>query len=337
MLSQVLKVLKILFLVVLAGFLIVAPNLLTSFYLRVLTEMIIYGLFASAINILAGYTGLSPLGHAGIFGVAAYTVGYLTVNADASMAVAFPAGVVGALLISALFGVMAIRTSGIYFLMITLAEGMIVWGLAFRWGSVTGAENGLRGISRPEVLHAFPTYYYLVLVSIAILLFVVYRVINSPFGLTLKGIREGERRMQTLGYNVALHKWLGFMLSGLFTGFAGSFYVYYNNFVSPATVEFARSAEGLLMTILGGTGTFAGPLVGSAIVTFVRHQVSLYTDRWPMIMGSIYVVTILLAPDGILGGGRRLIAWLTGRRRPALETTTAGGKGVTDPTEEALV
>lgn len=299
----------------LAAFLVAAPSLLNSFYLRVLTEALIYGLLAMSIDVLAGYTGLSTLGQAGIFGVSAYVAGYLSARMDQPMYVAFPAGILGALLISIVFGAVAIRTSGIYFLMITLAQGMIIWGLAYRWNAVTGAENGIRGIHRPEILGDYWRYYYVVLVSFVVLCALMYRVVNSPFGLTLKGIRESESRMRTLGYNVALHKFLGFTVAGALAGIAGGFYVYHNNFVSPATVEFGRSAEGLLMTILGGVGTLFGPAIGSLVVVFTRHQVSLYTDRWPMIMGAIFVVTILLAPDGLVGGTRRLLARVSQTRR----------------------
>jgi branched-chain amino acid transport system permease protein len=299
----------------LAAFLLVAPNLLNSFYLRVLAEIMIYGLLAMAVNLMSGYTGLAPFGQAGIFGTSAYMVGYLVVKAGVDqMYVTVPAGIMAATVLAMMFGAIAIRTSGLYFLMITLAEGMIIWGLAYRLDKITGAENGLRGISRPEFLRAFPTYYYVVLVVVALTAAAMYLVIKSPFGLTLQGIREGERRMRALGYNVPLHKWIGFVLAGFFSGIAGVLYVYYNNFVSPATVEFARSAEELLMVILGGSGTFVGPLVGSIIITSVRHQVSLFTDRWLMILGAIYVFTIMVAPGGIVSGVQQLGDWVRDRR-----------------------
>lgn len=296
-------------------FLLNAPNLLSSFYLRVLTEALIFGLLAASINILVGYTGLAPLGQAGIFGTSAYTIAYLTVRAGQPTAVAIPAAVLAALLIATIFGVMAIRTSDIYFLMITLAQGMIIWGLAYRWNDVTGAENGIRGISRPELIGPYWRFYYLVLIGFVLLTLLIYRFINSPFGLTLKGIRESPGRMASLGYNVALHKLLGFLAAGLLAGIAGIFYVYNNKFVSPATVEFTRSAESLLMVILGGTGTLLGPVLGSAVITYTRHQISLYTDRWLMVLGAIFVVTILVAPDGLVGGAQRLLNRLLPGRR----------------------
>lgn len=297
---------KIVAALVVLGFLLAAPNLLNSFYLRVLGEVLIFGMLAMSINILLGFTGLATLGQAALFGVGTYVVGYLTTKMGQPMTISVPAGILGTLFVTAIFGLMAIRTSEIYFLMITLAQGMIIWGLAFRWNSVTNAENGIRGISRPEILAEYSTYYYLVLIVLVVVLALIYRIINSPFGLALKGIRESEGRMRTLGYNVALHKYLGFLVAGFFAGLAGSLYAFHNNFVSPTTVEFSRSAQALLMVILGGTGTMLGPLIGSLVITFGQHQLSLYTDRWPVIMGAIFVVTILAAPGGFVGAWRRL-------------------------------
>ena len=302
--------LKIIALVLVLGFLFVAPSVLNSFNLRVLGEVLIFAMLAMSINILLGYTGLPSLGQAAIFGIGTYTVGYMTTKMAQPFMVTVPAGIVATLVVAAIFGIFAVRTSGIYFLMITLAQGMIIWGLAFRWNSVTNAENGIRGIDRPEFLTTYASYYYLILIILLVVFGLIYRIINSPFGLTLKGIRESEGRMRTLGYNVILHKFLGFMVAAFFAGLAGSLYAFHNNFVSPTTIEFARSAEALLMVILGGTGTMIGPFIGSFVITFGQNQFSLYTDRWPMIMGAIYVVTILTAPDGFVGAWRRFYTWL---------------------------
>ena len=297
---------KIIVVLLVLGFLFAAPNLVNSFYLRVLGEVLLFAMLAMSVNILLGFTGLATLGQAAIFGIGTYVVGYMTTKMVQPIYITVPAGIIGTLIVAAIFGIFAVRTSDIYFLMITLAQGMIVWGLAFRWNSVTNAENGIRGIQRPAWLAEYSSYYYLILIVTLIVLALIYRIINSPFGLTLKGIRESEGRMRTLGYNVTLHKFLSFLVAAFFSGLAGSLYAFHNNFVSPTTIEFARSAEALLMVILGGSGTMLGPLIGAFVVTFGQHQFSLYTDRWPMIIGAIYVVTILTAPDGFVGAWRRL-------------------------------
>lgn len=306
---------KLIAVLVLLAAAIAVPLLTTSFYVNLVSEVMMFGLVAMSIDILTGYTGLTPLGHAGIFGTSAYVVGYLLTKTSLPLAEVVPMGIIASTLIAAVFAVIAIRTTGVYFLMVTLAEGMIVWGVAYRWASVTGAENGIRGIPRPDFVHEYWQFYYLVLVVFVVLSAMMYRLVNSPFGLTLQGIRESESRMRTLGYNVALHKFLGFTATGFFAGVAGVLYALYNGFVSPSTVEFAKSAEEVLMVIVGGAGTLFGAVVGAAVVIFTRNMVSLYTSRWPTIMGLIFVVTILFARNGLLGLVRGWVNRLFAARR----------------------
>ena len=310
------KLIAILALLALA---VAVPQLTTSFYVNLVSEVMIYGLLAMSIDILAGFTGLTPMGHAGIFGISAYVVGYLLTKTGTPVYLAIPIGIVASTVAAGLFAVIAIRTSGVYFLMVTLAEGMIVWGIAYRWASVTGAENGIRGIPRPDFVHEYWQFYYLVLIVFVLAAAVMYRLVSSPFGLTLKGIRESESRMRTLGYNTMLHKFIGFAVTGFFAGIGGGLYALYNRFVSPSTVEFARSAEGVLMVIVGGVGTLFGPVVGAAVVIFTRNIISLYTSRWPTVMGLIFVVTILFARDGLVGGGRRLFIRILALRQPSAQ------------------
>ena len=241
------------------------------------------------------------------------------------MLAVIPLAIITATALAAAFALIAIRTTGVYFLMVTLAEGMIVWGIAYRWTSVTGAENGIRGIPRPEFFRADWQFYYLVLMVFVLVAAIMYRIVTSRFGLTLKGIRESEKRMRTLGYNTTLHKFLGFTVSGFFAGVAGALYAMYNGFVSPSTVEFARSAEGVLMTIVGGVGTLFGPAIGAVVVVFTRNIISLYVSRWPTIMGLIFVVTILLARDGLVGGGRRLLGRILAVKRNDTYRLEEGG------------
>jgi branched-chain amino acid transport system permease protein len=294
-----------------AGALVVAAGvapLLPSYPLTLLTQVAIMAVLAMSLDVLLGYTGLPSLGHAAYFGVAAYAVGILATEHRAGFVVCLAAAVLLAGLLAAVFGLVAIRASGTYFLMITLALGMVVWGLAFRWVSMTKGDNGIAGVPRPELgswTFAAPLpFFYLALAAAALAWAALGVLARSPFGLSLKGIRESETRMRALGYNVWLHKYLAFLIAALFAGFAGAFWAYYNGFVSPVDVQLVTSVETLLMVALGGPGTLAGPAVGAAIIVFLKNFVSVYTKRWLLILGAVYIGVILFAPRGVLGAFR---------------------------------
>ena len=278
----------------------VAPAL-PSYPLTLLTQVAIMAVLAMSLDILLGYTGLPSLGHAAYFGTAAYAVGILATEHQASFVVCLVAGVVLATVTAALFGLIAIRATGTYFLMITLALGMVVWGLAFRWVSLTKGDNGIAGVPRPELPLPF---FYFALVAAALAWAALGTLARSPFGLTLKGIRESETRMRALGYDVWLHKYLAFVISGAFAGFAGVLWAWYNGFVSPVDVQLVTSVETLLMVALGGPGTLAGPALGAAAIVFLKNFVSVYTKRWLLILGAVYIGVILFAPRGVLGALR---------------------------------
>jgi branched-chain amino acid transport system permease protein len=216
--------------------------------------------------------------------------------------------VIAATVAAVIFALLAIRTSGVYFLLLTLALGMIVWGMCLRWTSVTGGENGLRGVVAPAWLAHQPAFYFFILIVTALMTWLMWRFARSPFGLTLQGIRESESRMRALGYNVPLHLFIAFTVSGFFAGLAGALYAFFNSFVSPSTVALAQSVEGLLMVIVGGVGTLFGSLVGAAVIIALENLVSFYTERWPMVLGLMFIVTMIFAPEGLLGWGRAVLA-----------------------------
>jgi branched-chain amino acid transport system permease protein len=286
----------------------VAP-LLPSYPLTLLTQVAIFAVLAMSLDVLLGYTGLVSLGHAAYFGVAAYAVGILATERQAGVVTCLIAGVLLAALTAAVFGLVAIRATGTYFLMITLALGMVVWGLAFRWVSLTKGDNGIAGVPRPELpgpwnVNAPLPFFYFALLAAALAWGALGILARSPFGLTLKGIRESETRMRALGYHVWLHKYLAFVIAGAFAGFAGVFWAWYNGFVSPVDVQLVTSVEALLMVALGGPGTLAGPAVGAAVIVFLKNFVSVYTKRWLLILGAVYIGVILFAPRGVLGAFR---------------------------------
>jgi branched-chain amino acid transport system permease protein len=217
-------------------------------------------------------------------------------------------GILAATVVACVFALLAIRTSGVYFLLLTLALGMIVWGVCLRWTSVTGGENGLRGYGRPGFLADHVHFYYAVLVVVAPVTFAIWRFVHSPFGLTLRGIRDSESRMRSLGYNVPLHLFLAFVISGFFAGIAGALYAVFNDFVSPSTVQLSQSVAGLLMAITGGIGTLLGAFVGATAIILLENVVSIFTARWQTVLGLTFVLIMIFAPEGVVGRTRMLLA-----------------------------
>jgi branched-chain amino acid transport system permease protein len=301
---------------------------LDLFLQQLLSEILVFGLLAMSLDILLGFTGLASLGHAAYFGVASYAaaivmtkkswvITYSIYNgaSEAGLGIFFLffVGVLVAFIFSVFFGYLAIRAKDVYFLMITLSLAMVVWGLAYRWSAVTEGDNGIIISERPTLLgielsDGLP-FFYFALVVFLLCLGVLYLIVQSPFGKTLVGIREREERMEMLGYNVWLHKYLAFIIAGTFSGVAGVMWTLHNMFVSPSDVELITSAEALFMVALGGPATLIGPLIGAAIIRSLQQLVSIYVERWPLILGSIYIFTIMLSRlygvDGILGFAKK--------------------------------
>jgi branched-chain amino acid transport system permease protein len=210
--------------------------------------------------------------------------------------------------VAAAFGLLALRATGAYFLMATLALAQVLWGLALGWRSVTGGDDGLPGTLRPAFgsvsIESGQAYFLFVLGVFVVVTLALSIFVRSPFGSALKGIRESETRMRMLGYNTWLYKYLAFVLAGTLAGVSGVLYVYYTGFVSTTEISVLLSAEALLMVILGGAGTLLGPVLGAAVVVFLRNYLSglpIIGPRWLFILGLVYVLTVLLASRGILG------------------------------------
>jgi len=284
--------------------LIILPPLLPSYWLTILTQMLIFGVLAMSLDILMGHTGLPSFGHCAFFGASAYVVAILSTRYQVGFLGCVGSGLLAAIVIGAIFGLLVARTVGVYFLMITLALGMVIWGLAFRWVSMTGGDNGIAGIPRPELgipvsLDDPIVFYYAVLLVFLISFLLLYVFIRSPFGQSLLGVRESASRMRNLGYNTWLQKYLVYVVAGTFSGVSGILWAYYNGFVSPMDAELTSSFEVFLMVILGGAGTLAGPAVGAGIIVFLKNFISAYTHRWLLIIGAIYILIIMYAPGGL--------------------------------------
>jgi branched-chain amino acid transport system permease protein len=272
-----------------------------------------FSILVMSLDILLGYTGLASLGQAAYLAVGAYATAILATKYhiglgwDFWLVLLFGAFLGAAL--AAVFGLLAIRASGVYFLMITLALGQCVWGLAYRWNSLTGGDNGINLRERPKFgidLANEQTFFFLVLAVFCASLLAMYTLVRSPFGRSLAGIRERELRMKILGYNTWLHKYIAFVIAGAFGGLSGVLWAHTAGIVSPVNVELPTSVDALLMAVLGGSGTLVGGVIGAFIVFFLREWLSTVVPWWQYVLGAVYVATILYLPTGLMGIPERL-------------------------------
>jgi len=283
------------------------PHILSRYYVILMTKILIFAIFAMSLDLLVGYLKLPSLGHGAFFGIASYAIGIFSTRVGNSFWLNFPLAIVTAIVVAALFGLLVLRTRGAYFFMISLALSQMLWGIAFSWRFLTRGDDGIPGIIRPEIaflpwsLQDPICYLYFVLFFFMVAFILMYILVHSPFGHTILAIRESELRMRTLGYNTWLHKYIWFMISGLFAGLAGGLFVYLNGFVSPTSLSVAMSAEALLMVLLGGAGTLIGPVIGAGSLVLLENIVSAYTGRWLLVLGIIFVLVRMTTPYGILG------------------------------------
>jgi len=294
---------------------VVLPHAAGPFWTGLVTQMYVFGLLALAVDLLLGHAGLFSLCHASFFAMSAYTTAILQVRHAVPTVIAAPAGVLAGTLLGLVFG-FAVRTRGVYFILITIAFGYVVWGVAHRWSSYTGGDNGVTNVPFPDVaalrIESHTEYYYVVLM-VVLLCALGYRVlVASPFGLTLRGIKASETRMRSLGYHASLHLYAAFVLSAALASVAGVLYVYYNRFVNPVAASFPISVEAALMAIIGGTGTIVGPFVGSIIILGLRNWVSSFFELYASVMGLVFIAAVLWAPQGLVGLLGRLRARLAG-------------------------
>jgi branched-chain amino acid transport system permease protein len=288
----------------------------SEFYINMASQVLIYALFALSINMMLGYGGMVSLGHAAYLGIAGYAC-ILATLAGYNQLLAALFGIVLSTAAAALFGVLSLRAPGLGFVMITLALGQIVWGIAYRANDLTGGDNGIRHPARPMPfgmdIRDAPSFYYFTLAVLAIALVCIWRFARSPFGASVMGARDQPRRMRMLGHHVWLVRWITFVMAGFWGSVAGVLYVYYNLFLSPHAISLQQSAEILLMAILGGASTLAGPVLGAAVITLVKNVISTYVERWNTLLGMIFVLVIVFMPHGLVPGCRQLWQRMRGR------------------------
>ena len=288
----------------------------SSFVVLLATRALVFAILAMSVDILLGFAGLASLGQAAYLSVGAYLTAILATKYQFGLGWDFWLVVLFAMFLgaatAAFFGLFAVRASGVYFLMITLALGQCVWGLAYRWNSLTNGDNGINLTSRPNFgldLTNERTFFFLVFAFFAVTLLMLYVLVRSPFGRSLEGIRERELRMQILGYNTWLHKYIAFIIAGGVGGLSGVLWAHTNGLVGPDTVVLTTSVDALLMVVLGGAGTLVGGAVGSAIVFGLREYLSTLVPWWQYVLGGVYVLTILYMPMGLMGLPASIRQW----------------------------
>jgi branched-chain amino acid transport system permease protein len=295
------------------------PLFISSFFILLVTEIMIMGLFAMSFNLLFGYTGLLSFGHAAFFGVGGYATALFIRDLAPSMGGALLAGILFSAIAAAIIGFFAVKLDEIYFAIITLGFGMMVFTIVHQWRGFTGGSDGVTGFPLPP-LRLFglsfditsPSHYYLFTTVVVIVsVWILWKIIHSPFGLILKAIRENPERIAFTGINVRLYRWLAFLISGILAGVAGSLFAPFDRMASPSMVHWTKSAEPVLMTILGGSGIFLGPLFGSAVFFILEHFITNYTESWMIFLGAILIPMVIFFPEGILG---TLMHWLNRTR-----------------------
>lgn len=270
-----------------------------------MVQVLIFGIFAASLNLLFGYTGLFSMGHAAYLGVGAYTTAILSVKLGVdSFWVVAPSSIVMAGLFAGLFGLFALRVSGPYFLFLTVAVGELLSSVALRWVSLTGGSNGIFGVPYPTIAPQTPmdaaSFYYLVLAVFAVSMYVMYRLVKSPFGLAMQGVRDDEHRMRHLGYNTALYKYVTFVIGGAFAGLAGALFAPFSGTVVPPFLGTVTAASAMLMIIIGSPRTFFGPVLGAGIILALQYFASVVSpERWPLILGGTFILAVLFLPGGI--------------------------------------
>ena len=279
-------------------------------YPALATEIIIFSIAVIAFDLLLGFTGVMIFCQASFFGTGAYLTALSIIHLKAPLFLAMSAGIAGAAVLATVFGYLATLRKGSYSVLLTLAFNELIFFIAYQWRTVTGGDDGLRGIQRPplEIPGLFKvslapelSFYLLVLFFFLVSFFIIRRIVDSPFGKVLMAIRENEIRAETIGYNARLFKLLSFVICGIFIGLAGSLYVLSINFAHISHVAFDISGNIVMMELIGGIGTLFGPILGAFLVVLVSEEASALWARWPLILGAIFIFFVLFARGGIWG------------------------------------
>ena len=281
--------------------LLLLPFFLPRFYVYLVSIILLYGLLATSLNLALGYGGIFQFHHAVFYGVGAYGTTLMLTKTGLPPVLAFLCGPLAAAALGLVLGIICIRLSKLYFGMLQISLGSLVWAIVYRWYSFTGGDDGIHGIPIPELLAAPRTAYYFTLIITLVCLLIMWKIICSPFGSALQGIRDNPVRSAMIGINVQRHQLLTLTLAAYFAGVAGLLFVVVDNTVFPDMLFWTFSLEILIMCLLGGWFTFLGPMLGATVIVALRTFVSSYTDYWALVLGIIMMLVIFFLPNGILG------------------------------------
>lgn len=281
--------------------LLAIPTIIPPYYVYFIATIFTTALLATSLNLVLGYGGLLHLHHGVFYGIGAYTVAIVMTKTTWPFAVAVVLAPLLAALVALVIGWFCVRLRGLYFGMLTLALGQLVWAIVYRWNALTNGDNGIHAIPVPEFLTSVNSVYYTTLIVLIVSLIILYRIIKSPFGLTLLATRDNPVRSESLGINVKRHRLTAFVLAGFFAGIAGVLFVLVERSVAPSLLFWNKSAEILIMCLMGGLTVFMGPTLGAAILVLLSMIVGLYTEYWLLVLGVLLLILVLFLPQGILG------------------------------------
>ncbi len=279
----------------------VVPSIVPRFYTYILAVILITALLAMSLNMVVGHGGLYQFHHGVFYGVGAYTVALMLTKTPLPWWVGFVAGPFTAALMGFLIGLFCVRLNRLYFGMIQISLGSLIWALTFRWYGLTGGDDGIHGIPVPDVLSGVTRSYYVILIVFSVCLFFLYRIYRSPFGTTLRAIRDNPERCAAIGINVRRHQLFAIVIATFFAGVAGVLFVVVEQSVFPDLMFWVLSLEIMIMCLLGGWFTFSGPILGAALMVSLRTFAGVYTEYWTLILGVILILLIFFLPEGIMG------------------------------------
>ncbi|MFO7461348.1 MAG: branched-chain amino acid ABC transporter permease [Desulfatiglandales bacterium] len=307
-----------LLLLIVAAFL--APTVLSEFYLAVLCEALVMSLMALSFNFLFGYMGQLSFGQAAFYGLGGYTVAMLVTKMHFNFWLSIVAGILVAAIIGLVVGIFCVRLRGIYFAVLTLAFGQLIFTIVFKWHDFTGGDDGIQGVFPPDLLKSITAYYFFILLVFLVSAFILWKIIHSPFGRTVVAMRENSERTEFLGIHIAKYQLIAFVIAAAFCGLAGAIWVPFYRSVAPSYLNWIKSGEPVMAAILGGQSVFFGPVLGMFVITFFHAWVLGFTVYWPVIMGTLILAIIFFLPGGILGFAQERVKQRKKRNNQAAKT-----------------